>query len=185
MENYRIEKLISRGEIEKAVVRLARQIEEECAGEENIVLVGLLRGSFVFLADLMRAIHLSVRVDFMEVSSYGNSMESSRDVRILKDMEEDVRGLNVIVVEDIVDTGCTLSEVCDYIRLKGPNSLKVCTLLNKPDRRVVEVAVDYCAFDIPDVFVVGYGIDFAQSYRNLPYVAKVVMKGDSEYGLGR
>jgi hypoxanthine phosphoribosyltransferase len=111
----------------------------------------------------------------MIVSSYGNSMESSREVRINKDLEEDIRDKNVIIVEDIIDTGYTLEKVKDYLLLKSPASLEICTLLDKPDRREVPVSVKYVGFEIPDVFVIGYGIDYAQKHRNLPYIGKVIM----------
>jgi len=136
--------------------------------------VGLLRGSVVFLADLARAIDLEAKMDFMVVSSYGNSTESSRDVRIDKDLAEDIRGLNVIIVEDIIDTGYTLAKVRQMLMLREPASLSICTLLDKPERRETEVPVDYVGFRIPDVFVIGYGIDYAQKHRNLPFVGKVV-----------
>ncbi len=138
-------------------------------------MVGLLRGSVVFLADLAREINLEAKIDFMVVSSYGDSMESSREVRINKDLEEDIRDKNVIIIEDIIDTGYTLDKVIDYLQLKSPSSLEICTLLDKPERREVAVDVKYVGFAIPDVFVIGYGIDYAQKHRNLPYIGKVVM----------
>jgi len=171
---YTIEELISRPQIEKRVKEMAGEIEKDYRGRNDIVLVGLLRGSVVFLADLARAINLEARMDFMVVSSYGNDMNSSRDVRINKDLDEDIRGLNVIIVEDIIDTGHTLSKVKEMLMLREPASLRICTLLDKPDRRETDVHVDYVGFRIPDVFVIGYGIDYAQKHRNLPYVGKVI-----------
>jgi hypoxanthine phosphoribosyltransferase len=171
---YTIEELISRSRIESRVIELAAEIEKDYRGRDDIVLVGLLRGSVVFLADLARAINLEARMDFMVVSSYGNDMNSSRDVRINKDLDEDIRGLNVIIVEDIIDTGHTLAKVKNMLLLREPASLRICTLLDKPDRREADVHVDYVGFRIPDVFVIGYGIDYAQKHRNLPYVGKVV-----------
>ena len=172
--DYRIEELISQADIARRVKEMAAEIEKDYRGKEDIVLVGLLRGSVVFLADLAREIDLEAKMDFMVVSSYGNSTESSRDVRINKDLEEDIRGLNVIIVEDIIDTGHTLAKVREMLLLREPASLKICTLLDKPDRRESEVPVDYVGYQIPDVFVIGYGIDYAQKHRNLPYVGKVI-----------
>ena len=172
--DYRIEELIPAADIAVRIAALAEEITKDYEGKEDIVLVGLLRGSVVFLADLARAINLEAKMDFMVVSSYGNDTVSSRDVRIDKDLSEDIRGLNVIIVEDIIDTGYTLSKVRDMLLLREPASLTICTLLDKPDRREAEVPVDYVGFKIPDVFVIGYGIDYAQNHRNLPYVGKVI-----------
>ncbi|MGL5737454.1 MAG: hypoxanthine phosphoribosyltransferase, partial [Plesiomonas shigelloides] len=138
------------------------------------VLIGLLRGSFMFMADLARSIDLPQEVDFMTASSYGNSMNSNRDVRILKDLDDDINGKDVLIVEDIIDTGYTLSKVREILSLRSPKSLAICTLLDKPERREVEVPVEWVGFTIPDEFVVGYGIDYAQKYRNLSYIGKVV-----------
>ncbi len=132
----------------------------------------------MFLADLAREIDLEAKIDFMVVSSYGDTMESSREVRINKDLEEDIRDKNVIIVEDIIDTGYTLEKVEEYLRLKSPASLEICTLLDKPERRKVSVSVKYVGFEIPDVFVIGYGIDYAQKHRNLPYIGKVIMDNE-------
>lgn len=175
---YTIDELISADDVQARVLEMAAEIESDYRGKEDIVLVGLLRGSVVFLSDLARGIDLEAKMDFMVVSSYGNSMDSTRDVKINKDLEEDIRGLNVIIVEDIIDTGHTLSKVREMLLLREPASLKICTLLDKPDRRETEVPVDYVGFKIPDVFVIGYGIDYAQKHRNLPYVGKVIPKGE-------
>ncbi len=171
---YRIDELLSAEKIQKRVAELAMEIEEEYRGQEDIVLVGLLRGSVVFLADLARLIDLEVKMDFMVVSSYGNETIPSHDVCIEKDLAEDIRGLNVIIVEDIIDTGSTLAKVRELLLLREPASLRICTLLDKPDRRETRVDVDYVGFKIPDVFVIGFGIDYAQKHRNLPYIGKVV-----------
>ncbi|KOO09823.1 hypoxanthine phosphoribosyltransferase, partial [Vibrio xuii] len=128
-------------------------------GSEDLVLVGLLRGSFVFMADLARNIELTHQVDFMTASSYGNTMESSRDVRILKDLDDDIKGKDVLLVEDIIDTGNTLNKIREILSLREPKSIAICTLLDKPSRREVEVPVDWIGFAIPDEFVVGVGID--------------------------
>ncbi len=177
--NYTIEELISEKEVKSRVKELGLEIEKDYKGKGDIILVGLLRGSVVFLADLAREINLEAKIDFMVVSSYGNEMESSREVRINKDLEEDIRDKNVIIIEDIIDTGYTLEKVKDYLNLKSPLSLEICTLLDKPERREVSVDVKYVGFEIPDVFVIGYGIDYAQKHRNLPYVGKVIMDSKS------
>ncbi len=171
---YHIEVLIPEEEIKRKVQELGQQITHDYRNSEDVILVGLLRGSAIFLADLSREIDLDAKIDFMVVSSYGSAMESSREVKINKDLEEDIRGKDVIIVEDIIDTGYTLEKVKDYLLLKSPSSFKICTLLDKPERREVPVEVDYVGFQIPDVFVVGYGIDYAQKHRNLPYIGKVV-----------
>jgi len=172
--NYSIDVLIDEKELAEKVKSLGKAIEADYCDAPEIILVGLLRGSTVFLADLARNINLDARIDFMVVSSYGNSMDSSRDVQIKKDLEEEIRGRHVIIVEDIIDTGYTLERVREFLALREPASLKICTLLDKPERREVSVPVDYVGFTIPDVFVIGYGIDYAQKHRNLPYVGKVV-----------
>ncbi|MDA3809278.1 MAG: hypoxanthine phosphoribosyltransferase [Spirochaetaceae bacterium] len=173
--DYTIEELISTETIHNKVKYLGAQIQKDYATADEIILVGLLRGSTVFLADLAREIDLDAKLDFMVVSSYGNFMNSSREVKIKKDLEEDISGKHVIIVEDIIDTGYTLEKVREYLMLREPASLKICTLLDKPERREVAVPVDYTGFSIPDVFVIGYGIDYAQRHRNLPYIGKVVM----------
>lgn len=167
---------VSEDEIAKRIAELGQQITEQYKDSgSDMVLVGLLRGSFMFMADLCRKIEVSHEVDFMTASSYGSGMSSTRDVRILKDLDEDIRGKDVLIVEDIIDSGNTLSKVREILSLRQPKSLAICTLLDKPDRREVEVPVEYVGFTIPDEFVVGYGIDYAQRYRHLPYVGKVVM----------
>lgn len=173
---YRIEELLSREMVNKRVKELGAEIKEAYNNADDIILVGLLRGSTVFLADLAREIDLEVKFDFMVVSSYGNSTQTSREVKIKKDIEEDILGKNVIIIEDIIDTGYTLEKVREYLLLREPKSLRICTLLDKPDRREVDVPVDYVGFKIPDVFVIGYGIDYAQKHRNLPYIGKVIME---------
>ncbi|MCD6396254.1 MAG: hypoxanthine phosphoribosyltransferase [Spirochaetaceae bacterium] len=178
--NYTIDELISAVEVKARVKELGSEIEKDYKGKGDIILVGLLRGSVVFLADLAREIDLEAKIDFMVVSSYGNEMESSREVRINKDLEEDIKDKNVIIVEDIIDTGYTLEKVKDYLNLKSPSSLEICTLLDKPERREVTVDVKYVGFEIPDVFVIGYGIDYAQKHRNLPYIGKVIMNSKNE-----
>ena len=168
-----IDILITETEIAARTTQLARMINEHYSDTKQLVVVGLLRGSFVFIADLARRIDLPVEVDFMTVSSYGDKMESSRQVRIIQDLETPIKGRDVLIVEDIIDTGHTLSQVYDILKTREPRSLRVCALLNKPSRREVEVDIDWVGFDIPDEFVIGYGIDFAQRNRNLPYIGKV------------
>ncbi|MFC3396499.1 hypoxanthine phosphoribosyltransferase [Brenneria rubrifaciens] len=172
---HTVEVMISEQEVMARVNELGRQISEHYRNRGNdMVLVGLLRGSFIFMADLCRAIDVSHEVDFMTASSYGRGMNSTRDVKILKDLDEDIRGKDVLIVEDIIDSGNTLSRVREILQLREPESLAICTLLDKPERREVDVKVEWVGFSIPDEFVVGYGIDYAQHYRHLPYVGKVV-----------
>lgn len=171
---HTVEVMISEEEVQKRVIELGKQITEHYGESRDLVLVGLLRGSFVFMADLARAIKMNHCVDFMTASSYGNKMESSRDVRILKDLDDDIKGKDVLLVEDIIDTGNTLSKVCEILSIREPNSIQICTLLDKPMRREVDVDVKWIGFEIPDEFVVGVGIDYAQKYRHLPYIGKVV-----------
>lgn len=171
---HTVEVMISEQEVQDRVNELGKQITEHYKGSEDLVLVGLLRGSFVFMADLARAIDLTHQVDFMTASSYGNGMESSRDVRILKDLDDDIQGKDVLLVEDIIDTGNTLTKVKEILSLRGPKSIEICTLLDKPSRREVIVDTKWIGFEIPDEFVVGVGIDYAQKYRHLPYIGKVV-----------
>ena len=173
---YHVEEMISAKSIAARIEALAREIERHFAGTEQLVVVGLLRGSFVFIADLVRELKLPVEVDFLEASSYGNSMESSREVRILKDLRGEIAGRDVLVVEDIVDTGFTLHHVLGLLRQREPARLETIALLDKPSRREVDVKATWTGFEIPDEFVVGYGIDFAQRDRNLPHIGKVVME---------
>ena len=161
--------LLSEKDLQKAVKKLGKQISADYEGK-NLMLVAVLKGSVIFMADLMRAITVPISIDFMSVSSYGNSSVSSGKIIMKKDLEESIVGKNVIVIEDIVDTGRTLSYLLDNLRQRNPKSLKLCALLDKPDRRVVDINADYTGFEIPDLFVVGYGLDYAQRYRNLPYV---------------
>ncbi len=172
---HTVEVMISEQEVAQRIRELGQQITEHYQGSSDLVLVGLLRGSFVFMADLARQIHLTHQVDFMTASSYGNSMQSSRDVRILKDLDDDIKGKDVLLVEDIIDTGNTLNKVKEILALREPKSIRICTLLDKPTRREVDVEVNWVGFEIPDEFVVGVGIDYAQKYRHLPYIGKVVL----------
>ncbi len=170
---YVIDQMISAKSIAARIESLAREISAEFKGTDKLVVVGLLRGSFVFIADLVRELDLPVEVDFLEASSYGDSMESSREVRILKDLRGKIEDRDVLVVEDIVDTGHTLAHVTRFLQTRKPARLRTIALLDKPSRREVDFKADWIGFSIPDEFVVGYGIDFAQRNRNLPFIGKV------------
>jgi hypoxanthine phosphoribosyltransferase len=162
--------LLSEERIRERVVELGRQISQDYAGQ-RLTLVSVLKGSLPFMADLMREIEIPLRIDLMEVSSYGGaSTESSGLVRILKDLSASIAGEQVLLVEDIIDTGLTLNYLVRYLRGKNPASLRICTLLDKPARRLVDIPVDYTGFTIPDQFVVGYGLDYGELYRNLRFV---------------
>lgn len=161
--------LFSEEALDKRVSEIAAEINRDYAGKEPM-LISVLRGSFVFMADLTRKINVHCTIDFMSVSSYGKGTTSSGQVQITKDLSDDIEGKDIIVVEDILDSGNTLSYLLQLLQARKPASLKLCTLLDKPDRRVKEVHVDYTGFTIPDEFVVGYGLDYAEKYRNLPYI---------------
>lgn len=171
--NTNLEVLYRADEIKSRVAELGRQISREYA-DKDLVLIGVLKGSCVFLADLMREIDLRLTIDFMAVSSYKDATVSSGDVEILKDLTNPIRGKDVIVCEDIVDTGLTLFRLMEILGSRGANSLKIATLLDKPEPRVKKaLKIDYCGFQIPNKFVVGYGLDAAGRYRNLPFIAVV------------
>jgi hypoxanthine phosphoribosyltransferase len=161
--------LLTEEQISERVAELGSQLEADYAGRDP-VLVSVLKGSIIFLADLIRAMQSSLSLDLMEVSSYGASTESSGQVRILKDLSKPIEGRDVIVVEDIIDTGLTLNYLLKYLHDKGPASVRICCLLDKPARRLAEIPIDYRGFTIPDRFVVGYGLDYDERYRNLPYI---------------
>jgi len=168
----KISVLIPREEIQAKTEELAKRISEDYAGKD-LLLVGVLKGGFMFLADLCRAITIDVSIDFISVSSYGNTTVSSGVVRILKDIDYDITGKHVLIVEDIVDTGLTLTYLKDLFAAKHCASVKVCTMLDKPSRRRVPLEVDYQGIVIPDKFVIGYGLDYAEKYRNLPDVCVI------------
>jgi hypoxanthine phosphoribosyltransferase len=162
--------LVSEEQIRARVAELGAQISADYAGRE-LTLVSVLKGSLPFMADLMRAITIPVSIDLMEVSSYGGTAtESSGLVRILKDLSSSIDGRDVMIVEDIIDTGLTLNYLIRYLRGKNPRSLHICTLLDKPARRLVDIPIDYLGFTIPDQFVIGYGLDYGEHYRNLPFI---------------
>ncbi len=163
------EVLFTEEQLRTRVAEIAKEIERDYAGRE-IMLISVLRGSFVFMADLCRAIDLPCMIDFMSVSSYGKGTRSTGQVQITKDLSEDISGRNIIVVEDILDSGNTLHYLLNILQHRSPASVRLCTLLDKPSRRTVPVHVDYSGFLCPDGFVVGYGLDYAEKYRNLPYI---------------
>ncbi len=163
------EVLITAEEIEKKTEELACQIAADYKGKD-LLLVCVLKGGLMFLADLMRHIRLPLEIDFMAVSSYGDRTESTGVVRILMDLETNIQGRNVLIVEDIIDTGRTLNYITQNLRTRRPASLRICTLLNKTARRVLDITIDYVGFEIPDEFVIGYGLDYGEIYRNLPFV---------------
>ncbi len=163
--------LISEADIKQRIVSLAAEIERDYPKSDEIHLVAILKGGFMFMADLVRAMSDRVTMDFMAVSSYGKGTTSSGQVRVLKDLESNLEARHIIVVEDIVDTGLTLHYLQDLLKARAPKSMKTACLLSKPSRRKVDVQVDYIGFTIEDHFVVGYGLDYAEKYRNLPYIA--------------
>jgi hypoxanthine phosphoribosyltransferase len=162
--------LIAREKLQTRVAELGRQIEQDYAGKD-LVMVCILKGGVMFLTDLMRAIRIPHAIDFMAVSSYGiGARESTGVVRIIMDLERDIRGKHVLLVEDIIDSGRTLNYICEVLNARGPATLRICTLLNKYERREVEVPLDYVGFNIPNEFVFGYGLDIDELYRNLPFI---------------
>lgn len=168
----KISVLFTEEEVNARIREMGEQISRDYAGK-SVHLVGILKGATFFACELAKRIKVPVTIDFMSVSSYGDSTESSGVVKITKDLDEPLEGKDVLVVEDIVDTGNTLSYLLDNLQKRGSSSVRLCTLLNKPERRIKEVDVDYTGFVIPDAFVVGYGLDYAQKYRNLPYIGIV------------
>ena len=161
--------LVSEEQLKAKVAELGAQISRDYAGK-NLVLVSILKGSVVFMADLMRAVSIPCNIDFMVVSSYGGSNTTSGLVKIIKDRDGDLSGKDVLIVEDILDTGVTLSNLVPMLKMRNPNSVKICTILDKPSRRKADIQPDYEGFQVPDEFVVGYGLDYDEKYRNLPYV---------------
>lgn len=178
MKKHHVDVMIAEKDVHSRIVELGKIITEYYQQKQvdKIVVVGLLRGSFMFMADLVRQINLPVEIEFMTTSSYGSGMTTNHDVKISQDLEGDIKGKHVLIAEDIIDTGYTLEKVRQILLLRDPASLSICTLLDKPSRREVEVPVDWVGFAIPDEFVVGYGIDYAQQYRNLSFIGKVVLE---------
>lgn len=172
-----IEVMFSENEIIKRISALGKSISKYYnQSDNNIILIGLLRGSFVFIADLCRNISIPHEVDFMTVSSYENNVHSNGKLRIIKDIHEDIKGKDVLIIEDIIDSGNTLNKVLKFLSLKGPKSLSICVLLNKLDHRKININTEWIGFTISNEFVVGYGIDYAQKYRYLPYIGKLIYK---------
>lgn len=171
LENDVAEVLIAEEQLQQRIFELARDIAEDYDGIQDLLLICVLKGAYMFLADLSRELKRPHDVDFMGISSYGSGTQSSGAVRIVMDLKQDIAGRHILIVEDIIDSGQTLEYICRNLMARSPASLKICTLLNKPARREVDVPVDYLGFEIPDEFVVGYGLDFDEIYRNLPYIA--------------
>ena len=166
--------LISAEEIQTKVQELGQKINTHYANsDKELVLIGLLRGSVLFMADLCRTIHKPHELDFMTVSSYGGGTVSSRDVKILKDLDGEIRGKDVLVVEDIIDSGNTLNKVMEILQTREPNSIELCTLISKPSRREIELEVKFMGFEIEDRFIVGYGLDYDQKYRHIPFIGEI------------
>ncbi|OOF68321.1 hypoxanthine phosphoribosyltransferase [Rodentibacter caecimuris] len=178
MKKHHVDVLISENEVRTRIQQLAIEITHFYKQKQTnkLIVVGLLRGSFMFMADLVREIKLPVEIEFMTTASYGSGMTTNHDVKITKDLDGDIKGEDVLIVEDIIDTGYTLQKVREILNLRDPKSLTICTLLDKPSRREVQVPVKWVGFEIPDEFVVGYGIDYAQRHRNLGYIGKVVLE---------
>lgn len=169
MKNDICRVLISEEQLKEKVTELGTQISRDYEGKK-LLLVSILKGSVVFMADLMRAITIPARIDFMSVSSYGSGVKTSGVVKIIKDLDLNLEGYDVLIVEDILDSGMTLSYLVELLKSRNPASVEICSLLDKPERHKVEIALKYKGFTIPDEFVVGYGLDYSEKYRNLPYV---------------
>ena len=170
--------LVSEDEVKSTVQRLGAEITTHYGQlERELIVIGLLRGSFIFMADLVRQIKIPLVVDFLTLSSYGDGTVSTGDVKVVMDLDSSIEDRDVLLVEDIVDTGRTFSKVIRMMQNRNPRSLKICTFLNKPEARVADIKIDFCGVDIPNEFAVGYGLDYAQRYRNLPYVG--VLNPDS------
>lgn len=166
--------MISAEEIHAKVLELGKQIDAHYAkSDKELVLIGLLRGSVIFMADLCRAINKPHELDFMTVSSYGGGTTSSRDVKILKDLDGEIRGKDVLVIEDIIDSGNTLSKVLEILETRQPNSIQLCTLVSKPSRREIDLDVQFLGFEVEDKFIVGYGLDYDQKYRHIPFIGEI------------
>lgn len=174
----RIKVLISEEDVDKKICEIGKQITKDYEGK-NVHLICVLKGGVFFMCELSKRIDVPVTMDFMSVSSYGDDTKSSGVIKIVKDLDESITGKDVLVVEDIVDSGRTLSHLLELLKNRNPNSIKLCTLLDKPERRVKDVKMDYTCFQIPDEFVVGYGLDYQQKYRNLPFIGVVEIEKES------
>lgn len=169
MENDILDILITKEELEKKIFELGKRISNDYLGK-NLMMISVLKGSVIFMADLMRAITIPCEIDFMAVSSYGNAAKTSGVVKIIKDLDIDLANRDLLIVEDILDSGKTLSYIKKILNERKPSSIKICTLLDKPECRQSDIVSDYSGFDVPNEFVVGYGLDFGEKYRNLPYI---------------
>lgn len=172
MEDVIKEVLISEEEIHSRIKELGTQITQDYE-RKDLVVIGILKGAVIFMSELVKNIDLPIIIDFMSVTSYGKSSISTGEVRIIKDLDFSVEQKDVLIVEDIIDTGLTLNYLSDLLKKRGANSVKICTLLDKPDRRTVGVDIDYLGFEVPDEFIVGYGLDYAEHYRNLPFIGSL------------
>lgn len=161
--------LFSEEQIDKIIDRIGAEISKDYA-DKNLLLVGIIKGSVIFMADLMRKISVPCTIEFMSLSSYGNGTRSSGVVRVIKDLSIDIKDYDVLIIEDILDSGNTLSQIKKMLEMRNPKSFKICTFFDKPERRTADIKADYVGAEIPDEFIVGYGLDFAEKYRNLPYV---------------
>lgn len=171
--------IVTQEEMRARIKELGKQIGNDYAGKD-LVLVGVLKGAYAFYADLARAIRIPMRVDFLIVTSYGSQSKTSGKVKVVTELTEDIKGRDVLLIEDIVDSGLTVQYLIKTLSKQNPKSIKVCTLLSKPERRTIEVPLDYVGFKIPNKYVVGYGLDYQQKYRNLPYLAVLDMEGEQE-----
>jgi hypoxanthine phosphoribosyltransferase len=171
--------IVTQEEMRARIKELGKQIAADYAGKD-FILVGVLKGAYAFYADLARAIRIPMRVDFLIVASYGSQSKSSGKVKIVTELTEDIKGKDVLLVEDIVDSGLTVQYLMKKLAKHKPKSIRICTLLSKPDRRTIDVPLDYVGFKIPDKYVVGYGLDYQQKYRNLPYLAVLDVEGEQE-----
>ena len=171
--------IVTQEEMRARIKELGKQITNDYAGKD-LVLVGVLKGAYAFYADLARAIRIPMRVDFLIVTSYGSQSKTSGKVKVITELTEEIKGKDVLLVEDIVDSGLTVEYLIKTLSKKRPKSIKVCTLLSKPERRKIDVPLDYVGFKIPNKYVVGYGLDYQQKYRNLPYLAELDMEGELE-----
>ena len=169
MKNDIKEVLLTESDLANKISQIGKSISKDYEGRE-LILIGVLKGSVMFMADLMKKIEIPCSMDFMAVSSYGNSTKSTGVVRILKDLDFEIEGKDVLIVEDIIDTGVTLKYLVEYLKARKPNSLEICSLLNKQDRRKVDISAKYIGFEVPDFFLVGFGLDYAEKYRNLPFI---------------
>ncbi|MCR3755049.1 MAG: hypoxanthine phosphoribosyltransferase [Candidatus Westeberhardia cardiocondylae] len=174
---HNIKILFSKKKIAHRITELGKSINKYYYKKNStIILIGLLKGSFIFIADLCRKINFSNKIDFITISRYGNNIKSNKKIKILKNLDENIHSKHVLIIEDIIDSGNTLNQIQKILLLQQPKSISICTLLDKPNRREVDIYAKWIGFTVPDIFMVGYGIDYAQQYRNLPYLGKITKK---------